>query len=100
MTSAPSTLGRTACRQFRASREMETKVETREEAKMDTNRGTDKEAGMEGKMAVGDTPARDAAQKARGRPFERGKRSFGWKADSSSWRLSSALRLYSGCSVR
>jgi hypothetical protein len=38
------------------------------EAKMETDRATP-DAGME----VGDTPARDAARKTRGRPFERGK---------------------------
>src|SRR6266700_889628 len=47
---------------------METNMETREEAKMDNDRATGREATMD----VRDT-ARDTARKARGRPFERGK---------------------------
>jgi hypothetical protein len=39
---------------------------------MEIDRATP-DAGMEAKMEVGDTPAQDAARKARGRPFERGK---------------------------
>jgi hypothetical protein len=44
-------------------------METREEAKMETDRAT----GREAKPDVGDMPARDAPHKTRGRPFERGK---------------------------
>jgi hypothetical protein len=47
---------------------METKMETPEEAKMDTDRATGREATMD----VRDT-ARDTARKTRGRPFEPGK---------------------------
>jgi hypothetical protein len=47
-------------------------MEIREEAKMDTERTTDNEAGIKSKMDVRDTATRDAAHTARGRPFKRG----------------------------
>jgi hypothetical protein len=50
---------------------MKTELEIRREEKMDSDRRTDGGAGM--KATPGDPPAREAAPKARGRPFERGK---------------------------
>jgi hypothetical protein len=52
---------------------MEDEMEIRKEEKMDSDRRTAHGAGMEAKLDVGDTPAREAMQKARGRPFERGR---------------------------